>query len=70
MTQYRRSLNHTQWAWDIVRIFAGRKKDFVGHEFRARGYSVSTVGRDEGVIRAYIWDREMEDQRQDQLVLT
>ena len=53
----------------IARTFAGRKKNFVGQSFWARGYFVSTVGRDEGVIRAYIQEHEMEDQRQDQLAL-
>ena len=53
----------------IARTFAGRKKNFVGQHFWARGYFVSTVGRDEGLIRAYIQDHEMEDQRQDQLAL-
>ncbi len=53
----------------IARTWAGRKKNFVGQNFWARGYFVSTVGRDEGVIRAYIQDHETEDQRQDQLAL-
>jgi putative transposase len=37
--------------------------------FWARGYFVSTVGRDETVIRAYIRHQEQEDQRLDQLKL-
>jgi len=53
----------------IAREFAGRKRNFVGQHFGARGYFVSTVGRDEAVIREYIRDHEREDQRQDQLGL-
>jgi len=40
---------------------------FVGHHFGARGYFVSTVGRDEQVIRRYIQNQENEDRQQDQL---
>ena len=46
----------------IARTFAGRKQNFVGQHFWARGYFVSTAGRDEEVIRAYIRDHEREDQ--------
>jgi putative transposase len=53
----------------IARTFAGRKRNFVGQHFWARGYFVSTVGRDETVIREYIQQHEAEDQRQDQLGL-
>ena len=35
----------------IARHFGERRRNFVGHHFWARGYFVSTVGRDEGVIR-------------------
>ena len=49
----------------IAREFAGRKRNFVGQHFWARGYFVSTVGRDEAVIREYIRDHEREDQRRD-----
>jgi putative transposase len=41
----------------------------VGQSFWARGYFVSTVGRDEALIRQYIQDQEKEDQRLDQLNL-
>jgi putative transposase len=37
--------------------------------FWARGYFVSTVGRDEAVIRGYIRNQEKEDERLDQLAL-
>ncbi len=53
----------------IAREFAGRKRNFVGQHFWARGYFVSTVGRDEAVIRDYIRHQEHEDQRQEQLRL-
>lgn len=53
----------------IARTFGDRKRNFVGQHFWARGYFVSTVGRDEGVIRAYIQNQEREDKRIDQLSL-
>jgi putative transposase len=53
----------------IARHFGERRRNFVGHHFWARGYFVSTVGRDEAVIRRYISRQEVEDQRQDQLNL-
>lgn len=53
----------------IAREFAGRKRNFVGQSFWARGYFVSTVGRDEAVIREYIRHQEREDQRAEQLRL-
>ena len=51
----------------IARMYGGRKRNFVGEHFWARGYYVSTVGKDEAVIRAYIERQEQEDKRQDQL---
>ena len=53
----------------IARVYAGRRKSFVGQQFWARGYWVSTVGRDEEAVRKYIQEQEKEDQRQDQLTL-
>ena len=53
----------------IARAYAGRKRNFVGQHFWARGYYVSTVGRDETVIREYIQNQEAEDKRTDQLPL-
>lgn len=38
----------------IARRFMDRAKNFVGQNFWARGYYVSTVGRDEEQIRKYI----------------
>jgi putative transposase len=44
-------------------------RNFLGHKFWARGYFVSTIGRDEEMIRAYIRNQEMADQQLDQLQL-
>ncbi len=53
----------------IAQHHAERRRNFVGQHFWARGYFVSTVGRDEAVVRAYIRRQEQEDQRVDQLGL-
>jgi len=53
----------------IARRYMGRKRNFVGQSFWARGYFVSTVGRDEKVIREYIRHQEAEDRRIDQMQL-
>ena len=53
----------------IARNYSGRKRNFVGQHFWARGYFVSTVGQDEQVVREYIRDQEREDRRLDQLNL-
>ena len=53
----------------IAREFAGRSRSFVGQHFWARGYFVSTLGRDERAIRAYIRTQELEDRRQEKLRL-
>jgi len=47
----------------------GRKKNFTGQHFWARGYFVSTVGLDEVIIRQYIQQQEADDWRIDQLQL-
>jgi putative transposase len=54
-------------AIQIARTFGGRKRNFTGQHSWARGYFVSTVGRDETVIREYIKKQEREDRRLDQL---
>lgn len=51
----------------IARTYLGRKKEYSGMHFWARGYYVTTVGRDEGTIREYIKNQELEDKRLDQL---
>jgi len=53
----------------IARVYAGRRRNFVGQHFWARGYWVSTVGKNEAAVRRYIQDQEKEDQRLDQLEL-
>jgi putative transposase len=53
----------------LARVYGERRRNFVGQSFWARGYFVSTVGRDEATIRAYIRHPEQEDKRLDQLNL-
>jgi putative transposase len=53
----------------LARVYGERKRNFVGQHFWARGYFVSTVGRDEAVIREYIRHQEREDERLDQMNL-
>jgi putative transposase len=57
-------------AIQIARRFMEVRRNFVGPHFWARGYFVSTVGRDETVIRAYIQAQEAEDRHAEQLRLT
>ena len=71
------SLSHS--AWDckylikgkseihLARAYGERKRNFVGPHFWARGYFVSTVGRNEAIVREYIKKQEQEDKRLDQL---
>jgi putative transposase len=51
----------------IARTFMGRERNFTGHHFWARGYFVSTIGKDEKAIKEYIKKQEEEDRRLDQL---
>jgi len=53
----------------LARVYGERKRNFVGQHFWARGFWVSTVGRDEAVIRGYIQKQEEEDKRLDQMNL-
>ena len=53
----------------LARVYGERKRNFVGQHFWARGYFVSTVGRDEAVIRAYIRHQEEEDDKLEQMNL-
>ena len=53
----------------LARNFMGRRKNFVGQSFWARGYFVSTVGLDEALVREYIKNQEREDRRLEQLKL-
>lgn len=49
----------------IARRFLNKGRNFTGCHFWARGYFVSTVGRDEEMIRAYIQNQESLDKQQD-----
>ena len=51
----------------IARTYMGRRRNFTGQSFWARGYYVSTVGREEGIVRTYIQRQEEEDKRLDQM---
>ena len=53
----------------LARTYGDRKQNYAGQNFWARGYFVSTVGRDEATIREYIRAQEQEDQRLDQMNL-
>ena len=53
----------------LTRVYSERKINFAGQSFWARGYFVSTVGRDEELIRNYIREQQREDERLDQLML-
>ena len=53
----------------LARVHGEKKRNFVGQHFWARGYFVSTVGRDEAVIRGYIKKQEQEDRRLEQMNL-
>src|SRR6478672_9339342 len=62
-------LYQRQGAIHLARVYGERKRNFTGQHFWARGYFVSTVGRDETVIREYIRKQEAEDSRLDQLTM-
>jgi putative transposase len=51
----------------IARSYLGRRQNFHGMHFWARGYFVSTVGADEDSVREYVRKQEREDARLDQL---
>jgi len=53
----------------LARVYGERKRNFLGQHFWARGFWVSTVGREESVIREYIRKQEEADKRLDQLKL-
>ena len=42
----------------VARQFVGRKRNFNGERFWARGYAVSTVGFEEEQVRRYIRHQE------------
>lgn len=49
----------------VFEKYSKLKKNFMGHSFWARGYSVSSVGLDEGKIRKYIQDQEVSESVED-----
>src|SRR5207247_3373356 len=49
----------------LARVYGERKRNFVGQHFWARGFLVSTVGREVEVVREYIRKLEQEDKRLD-----
>jgi putative transposase len=51
----------------LTRVYGERKQNYAGQHFWARGYMVSTVGRDEKAIGDYIRNQEAEDKRIDQM---
>jgi len=51
----------------IARTYGGQRKNFSGQNFWARGYYVSTIGKDEKNVREYIRRQGEEDRRLDQL---
>ena len=53
----------------LARTYGERQRNFTRINFWARGYFVSTAGRDEKMIRDYIQHQEKEDARMDQLKL-
>ena len=53
----------------MARVYGERKRNFVGQNFWARGYFVSTVGRDEATIREYIRNQEQVDEKLEQMKL-
>ena len=53
----------------LARVYGEKKRNFVGQHFWARGYFVSTVGRDQEVIREYIRKQEEKDKRLEQMNL-
>jgi putative transposase len=53
----------------LARVYGERKRNFVGQHFWARGYFVSTVGRDEAMIREYIRNQEKADEKLEQIKL-
>ena len=53
----------------IARTYGEHRKNSTGQHFWARGYYVSTTGRDEEAIRQYIKNQEAFDKRIEQMKL-
>lgn len=52
-----------------VARMCGRKRNFTGQHFWARGYCVSTIGLDDETVRQYVKRQENEDKKLDQLTM-
>ena len=50
-------------------MYERKMPNFLGPKFWTRGYFVTTVGRDEDVIRAYIRNQELADRELEQFEL-
>jgi putative transposase len=53
----------------LARVYGERKRNFGGQRSWARGFFVSTAGKNEEALREYIRNQEQEDQRLDQMGL-
>ena len=53
----------------VTRNFLGYRQNVGGQHLWARGYFISTVGRDEQTIGEYVRNQEVEDKKLDQLDL-
>ncbi len=53
----------------IHREYLGRKRNYTGFHFSAKGYCASTVGLDEAVVSIYIRTQEEQEKREEQLAL-
>ena len=53
----------------IQEEFPSLRKTYWGRHFWARGYWVSTIGKNEAAVRQYIQNQEKEDKRLEQLEL-
>ena len=51
----------------IARTYTGHDRNFTGQSFWARGYYVSTAGRDEAAVRQYIKSQREYDRKIDQM---
>ena len=53
----------------VARVYAGRRRNFIGPHLWARGNWVWTAGKNEAAVRRYIQEQEKEDKRLEQLEL-
>ena len=50
----------------IARQFGGRKRNFSGEKFWARGYAVSTIGLEIEMVKNYIANQEKTDRENEE----